>query len=311
MFRKHSFISSFFLSILVLAPGAVAGTPQQSKDSETTAQATDAYQAKDWVHAAELYTKVTAEHPNEPRGWYRLGVSLHATHQEQLAITAFEKASSLGAPQGNAEYGIAECYAALKNTGKAFEYLQKAVDAGYAQPERLEGDAELAALRSDDRWGKISQVAKRNQKPCAYTPEYRQFDFWLGQWNVVTSDGKQPAGNSKIELILGDCVIQENWTSLSSTYEGKSYNTYNPNLKRWEQFWNDNSAGMIHFYGGLKDGVMDYWTDNLPQPDGTMLKRHLQFIQVGPDTVRQFSQGSNDDGKTWSVEYDFTYNRAK
>ena len=30
---------------------------------------------------------------------------------------------------------------------------------------------------------------------------------------------------------------------------------------------------------------------------------------LGPDRVRQFSQGSKDDGKTWSVEYDSTYLR--
>jgi hypothetical protein len=30
---------------------------------------------------------------------------------------------------------------------------------------------------------------------------------------------------------------------------------------------------------------------------------------LGPDKVRQFSQGSKDDGKTWSVEYDSTYER--
>jgi hypothetical protein len=59
----------------------------------------------------------------------------------------------------------------------------------------------------------------------------------------------------------------------------------------------------------LKDGVMDYWTDDLPQPDGTRLKRHLQFFKLGSDAVRQFSQGSSDGGKSWQVEYDFTYIR--
>jgi hypothetical protein len=113
-------------------------------------------------------------------------------------------------------------------------------------------------------------------------------------------------------LILGDCVIQENWTSGGNAgYEGKSYNIYNPDLHRWEQFWNDNAGGMIHFYGELKSGVMDYWMDEIPQKDGTKLKRHLQFIPSGSDKVRQFSQGSTDGGKTWHVEYDFIYNRKK
>jgi hypothetical protein len=57
--------------------------------------------------------------------------------------------------------------------------------------------------------------------------------------------------------------------------------------------------------------VMDFYTDEIPQSDGTRLKRHLQFFKVGADKVRQFSQGSTDDGKTWTVEYDLTYNRKK
>jgi hypothetical protein len=56
---------------------------------------------------------------------------------------------------------------------------------------------------------------------------------------------------------------------------------------------------------------MDYWTDDLPQPNGPSMRRHLQFFNLAPDTVRQFSQRSTDGGKTWTVEYDFTYHRRK
>ena len=54
---------------------------------------------------------------------------------------------------------------------------------------------------------------------------------------------------------------------------------------------------MIHFYGGLKDGVMDFYTDEIPQPDGTKLKRHLQFFNLSPDKVRQFSPGVHRRGQ--------------
>ncbi len=103
--------------------------------------------------------------------------------------------------------------------------------------------------------------------------------------------GREARGSSRIELILGDCVVQENWTSAGNTgYSGKSHNIYNVALQRWEQYWVDNAGGNIFFYGGLKDGIMDYWTDELPQPDGKKLKRHLQFLKLGPDTVRQFER---------------------
>jgi hypothetical protein len=108
---------------------------------------------------------------------------------------------------------------------------------------------------------------------------------------------------------MDGCVVWENWTSAGSPYFGKSYNTYNVSLKRWEQYWVDNFAGVMFFHGNMKDGVMDYWTDDVPQPNGQVLRRHLQFFNLAPGKVRQFSQGSTDHGKTWNVEYDLTYAR--
>jgi hypothetical protein len=121
-----------------------------------------------------------------------------------------------------------------------------------------------------------------------------------------------PAADSKIELILGGCVIQENWKSAGNVgYEGKSYNTYNPDLHRWEQFWNDNAGGMIHFYGGLKEGVMDFWTEEIRRKMGRSQNAICNLSHPGSDQVRQFSQGSTDGGKTWHVEYEFIYNRKE
>jgi hypothetical protein len=75
-----------------------------------------------------------------------------------------------------------------------------------------------------------------------------------------------------------------------------------PDTESLGDFWNDNVGGMIHFYGGLSDGGMHFWTDEIPQKDGTKLKRHLQFIPSGKDKGRQFSQGSTDAEKKWKVE---------
>lgn len=286
-------------------------SPQASPVSQTATEAAAAYEAKDWGKAAQLYGDIVRTAPN-PRGWYRLGVSLNKIGQSEKAIEAFEKGMAAGLPPQFGEYGLAVVFASRKDKEKAFEHLERAAQNGLGQPDQLSADPDLAELKLDPRFAKILELLTHNQNPCASTAENRQFDFWLGEWRVVTTQGETPAGDSKIELILGDCVVQENWASGGNIgYSGKSYNIYNSALKRWEQYWVDNAGGNIFFYGGLKDGVMDYWTDEIPQPDGKKLKRHLQFIKLAPDTVRQFSRGSNDDGKTWFVEYDFTYRRKK
>ena len=311
---KAWFIGSILIIIPLSPSHAVAAPvhPQQAASvTQAATEAAAAYDAKDWAKSAKLYGQIVQTGPS-PRAWYRLGASLNKIGENDNAIEAFEKGRAMGLPPQFVEYGIAVVFVSKKDKEKAFEHLEKAAQNGLSQPDQLSADPDLADLKSDPRFAKIVAEVEHNQNPCVHVAENRQFDFWVGEWSVVTTQGATPAGDSKIELILGDCVVQENWTSAGNIgYSGKSYNTYNSALKRWEQYWVDNAAGNIFFYGGLKDGVMDYWTDEIPQPDGKKLKRHLQFIKINPDTVRQFSRGSNDDGKTWFVEYDFTYNRKK
>jgi tetratricopeptide (TPR) repeat protein len=304
----------FTLCVLVtLSCGSRAQANQLPANDEAKlkADATAAYDAKDWAKSAKLYEEMVSAHPEIPRLWYRLATSQEGLGELDKSLATFQKAAQLGLPPIFGEYALATVYAKKNDKENAFVHLQKALDAGYNDPATLDSDERLANLRQDARFAHLVQAANHNLKPCADTPENRQFDFWVGEWNVESTEGGVPAGQSKIDLILGDCVVLENWQSGGNPYSGKSYNIYNASLKRWEQYWVDNSGGNIFFYGNLKDGVMDYWTDEIPQPDGTKLKRHLQFIKNSPDQVRQFSRGSTDGGKTWTVEYDFTYNRKK
>ena len=71
-----------------------------------------------------------------------------------------------------------------------------------------------------------SPMATAQAKPssCDTRAESRQFDFWVGDWDVVATKENKPAGVSHIERAIGNCVIWENWTSLgTSGYTGKSY----------------------------------------------------------------------------------------
>ena len=306
---RRAFSALAMLGLSLLA-GYEPACGQRPGEPEKTA-ANASYEAKDWQKAEQLYERIAAAEPTNGRAWYRLGISRQGLGQHEGAIQAFEKALANGVPPSYAEYQIALSYGSLGSKEKGFEFLQRAAQHGSLDPEQLKSSSELAALRSDPRFEPIVKAAERAQKPCLYAPESRQFDFWVGEWNVVTTAGEKPAGTSRIERILNDCVILENWSSAGHPYQGKSYNTYNVSLKRWEQFWVDNSQGMVHFYGELKNGVMDYYTDEIPQADGTKLKRHLEFIPLGLDKVRQVSHGSTDGGKTWQPEYDFTYKRSK
>jgi len=55
---------------------------------------------------------------------------------------------------------------------------------------------------------------------------------------------------------------------------------------------------------------MVFWSDE-KEKDGRPYKRRLTFFNVAADTVRQYSERTFDEGKNWSVEYDFTYVRKR
>lgn len=144
-------------------------------------------------------------------------------------------------------------------------------------------------------------------KPCEARPEYRQFDFWIGEWDVTVQG--QMAGTNVIQLILGNCVIQENWTG-SKGGAGKSFNFFNAAANRWQQTWVDNSGGVLEFSGEFRDGAMRFLAETPNKGGGKTLSR-MTFTPLPEEKVRQLVENSKDEGKTWSVAFDGLYSRRK
>ena len=143
--------------------------------------------------------------------------------------------------------------------------------------------------------------------PCTTAP-YRQFDFWLGEWEVSKPDGS-PAGHSRIEAILDGCVIAEHWTSAKPPYAGKSFNTYNHATGKWEQFWVDNGGARLHLQGGLVDGRMVLsGVQDTPDPKtGIVQRERITWSADSDGSVRQLWETSTDDGDSWTVSFDGRY----
>ena len=160
----------------------------------------------------------------------------------------------------------------------------------------------------------ISIAGHANQKPIQGPREtdsiYRQFDFWVGNWEVFNREGKK-AGDSKISLILDSCVVLEEWTSTPGKsgfrYRGKSFNTYNAAKGEWQQTWVDNVGNSTHYvHGGNK---IVFSTDPYSFSKGTVAIQRLTFFNLGPNKIRQLGEISKDDGKTWTTQYDLEYRR--
>ncbi len=275
-------------------------------------EAATAFAAQDWSKAATAYEQITLREPKNGQAWYRLGYTRHLLKQYQPAIAAYGKALEITPANWRALYNSAGAHALLGHPEAAFEWLNRLTDpatVGFAQTGAIESDSDFASLRSDARYQTVLQQIDRNANPCREAAESRQFDFWIGEWDVLTAQG-QPAGRSSIQLILGSCVIFENWTSLGVGYAGKSLNIFNVPRKKWQQYWVDSTGAVTFFEGGWEGSYLRVTGENAPRTGPLALNR-MTFTPLGPDKVRQHGEGTADGGKTWTTSYDLIYNRKK
>lgn len=151
------------------------------------------------------------------------------------------------------------------------------------------------------------------QAPCA-APEFRQFDFWLGEWDVVNAAGAT-LGKNTITRVHGGCVLQEQWGSAKGN-TGSSVSFYDPRTKKWHQFWVDSSGLAWLSYdrdgnpatarGTFHDGMMEMISDPATRP---LVRGTWRLLPDG--RVRQAFEQSNDGGKTWKLSFEGFYVRRQ
>ncbi len=135
--------------------------------------------------------------------------------------------------------------------------------------------------------------------------EHRQFDFWVGTWEVMV--GTNVAGTNTITIEEQGCLIHEHWTG-SRGGTGQSFNFYDAAGKVWHQVWVDNQRTFLHLTGGYAENRMRF-TGTAPGPDGSPVPQRLTFFRNADGTVRQLWETSPDAGFTWTTVFDGLYRR--
>jgi hypothetical protein len=130
---------------------------------------------------------------------------------------------------------------------------------------------------------------------------FRQFDFWIGEWDVFTAGG-QRAGHNVIRAAEGGCALVEAWTSASGN-TGTSLNFYDRVDRRWHQAWMERGGEALRLSGSFADGRMRLQSD-APGADGTI--NRITWTPAADGRVRQYWDTSTD-GKTWKTAFDGTY----
>jgi hypothetical protein len=140
--------------------------------------------------------------------------------------------------------------------------------------------------------------------PCD-APEHRQFDFWVGEWNVSRPDGQQ-VGTNSISREYGGCVIHERYTT-ARAYAGESLNTWDTARGVWHQTWVDNGGTLLVLEGRLAGNAMVLEGGGMR--DGKPVKHRITWTPNADGTVRQFWESAGPDGQ-WKTAFDGLYRKA-
>ena len=140
--------------------------------------------------------------------------------------------------------------------------------------------------------------------PCS-GPEYRQFDFWIGDWDVRNPSG-QIVGTNSIHPEYEGCLLIERWKGAGGG-AGTSQNFFHRSDGRWHQNWVDGRAsGPLWLIGGLDENDAMVMTDVDRDSDP---RNRITWTPNPDGTVRQHWEQSADGGTTWTTAFDGLYVR--
>lgn len=152
-------------------------------------------------------------------------------------------------------------------------------------------------------------------RPCI-SPEARQFDFWLGEWDLSWpaeqtggESGEKGTGTNRLERLFGDCVIEESFSTSDGKFQGRSLSVYDETAALWRQTWVDSSGGYLVFTGGMNGQDMELRTAPVDREGETVVSR-MVFTDIAVNSLTWHWQGSRDGGETWNELWTISYQRS-
>lgn len=86
------------------------------------------------------------------------------------------------------------------------------------------------------RAGAVTLAQQSQRKPCS-SLEYREFDFWIGDWDTFeVTDPKKVVARNRVEPMLGGCAIREVYAQNDGLI-GESFSIYDSARNVWHQSW--------------------------------------------------------------------------
>lgn len=265
--------------------------------------------AADQDSIAEEFARLEASANEDPQEWLRLARDARELDELELAGKALDKAAGVGLSP--LQFGIenARNLVAGDDAEGAMAQLKEVYGAGFTAVGVLTNDALINSMAEREDYDQLVRDMSVQAYPCAHQDAFRDFDFWIGEWDVHLANGTL-AGSNVIKAVERGCALTEHWTSVNGG-TGMSINYLDKASGEWVQVWNSESGSQIVIRGGMTD-------------DGMALEGYIHYISNGTTAafrglwtpladgrVRQFFEQSNDGGETWAPWFEGLYSRKR
>ena len=258
---------------------------------------------QDWSQAIKSYNKYLKKNKRDSMAWFRVGKSYASMKEYDKAIESFDQSLSTNFYPSYVHFNKAKTYAVMMKPDEMYQSLNDANENGFFNFKLLLTDEDFGKVQEEPDFQKVFMKAKENAYPCLIDANSRQFDFWLGKWDVFVRGRK--VGENTITMANGGCAIHESYTT-PGVYTGQSINYYDKLDKKWHQTWVASGGGVLDYVEIDKaEGMLQFQCDYL-NGQGQTVKSRLTFTKNDDGSVRQLFEDSTD-GENWTPSFDGLY----
>ena len=137
--------------------------------------------------------------------------------------------------------------ALLGRKDDALDALDASDHNGLRALELVETAHEFDSFRGSSRFERVHRNMRARVFPCEGEPKARDFDFWIGRWEVREPDGTL-VGTNTIEKRDGGCSIEEHCEGAGGS-SGTSLSFFLPSRGEWRQVWTGSGGTLFDLTG--------------------------------------------------------------
>jgi hypothetical protein len=153
-----------------------------------------------------------------------------------------------------------------------------------------------------------ASVAQPAKPGYCTAPEYRQFDFWIGDWDAFDVDHPaKPVARVRVDRILDGCAEREDYQDTDGK-KGQSFSIYDATRKVWHQSWVTNHGQLLQLDGKFQGDEMILTAVDRSEGNETLVRGVWKADSPG---VRETGTTSSDGGKTWKPWFDLLFRPHK